>query len=666
MSDPNRPSIVTRIKSLFFGEARNVYDRSMFHGMSLIAFFAWVGLGADGLSSSCYGPQEAWHALGAHHYLGILIAIASAFTVFVIAESYQQIIELFPQGGGGYVVASRLLTPALGMISGCALLIDYILTITVSIASGADAIFSFLPPEYMQFKLLAAVGVLLLLIWLNMRGVKESVVPLVPIFLTFVITHAFIIIFALADNYLQLPLVAHSTASELARTSSELGMVGMLMLLVRAYSMGAGTYTGIEAVSNGMPILREPKVKTAKRTMNYMAISLAAMVLGLMFAYVFYRIEPQAGKTMNALLFERVAGGWGGWGYLLILISLISEGAILFVAAQTGFIGGPQNLSNMAMDRWMPKSFAVLSDRLVTSYGVLLMGIAALVLMIASRGSVTFMVVLYSINVFITFMLSQLGMVRHWWGERKKGLGWIKKILINGVGLVLTVFILILMIFVKFNEGGWITLGITGGLVFCSYLIKRTYEQGDRTIMTLDPLAAKAETGATDLFAVNESWQGGEPEFEPRNRTAVFIVKDFNGVGVKTIANVMNSFNNVFRNFIFVQAGLLNAGIFKESEEMKNVEHKVDSELERYIKFMNRYGYFAKGYTVTGIDVVEELEEQLKQIILHFPGSVIFGGQVVFPDDNWFSRLLHNYTLFSVQRRLYNRGVPVYVVPIRV
>ncbi len=666
MSDPNRPSIITRIKNIFFGEARNVYDRSVFHCLSLDSFFAWVGLGADGLSSSCYGPQEAWIALGQHHYLGILIALATALTVFIIAESYSQIIELFPQGGGGYVVASRLLSPGLGMLSGCALLIDYILTITVSIASGADAIFSFLPPEYLQYKLIAAVAVLLVLIWLNMRGTKESVMPLVPIFLTLVITHAFIIIVALVDNYLQLPLVVHATAGEISRTTSELGLVGMLLLLVRAYSMGAGTYTGIEAVSNGMPILREPKVKTAKRTMKYMAVSLAAVVLGLMFAYVFYNIEPQAGKTMNALLFERIAGNWGGAGYLLILVSLISEGAILFVAAQTGFIGGPQNLSNMAMDRWMPKSFAILSDRLVTSSGVILMGVAALILMVATQGSVTFLVVLYSINVFITFLLSQSGMVRHWWGERKKGLGWIRKILINGVGLVLTIFILVLMIFVKFNEGGWITLGITGGLVLFSYLIKRTYERGDKTIEKLDTLVAKAESGPLDLFAVNESYAGGEVTFEPRNRTAIFIVKDFNGVGVKTIANVMGSFNNVFKNFVFVQAGLLNAGIFRETEEMKKIESKVDAELDRYIAFMNRYGYFAKGYSITGIDVVAELEEEIKQINLHFPGAVIFGGQVVFPDDNWLSRLLHNYTLFSIQRRLYNQGTPVYIVPIRI
>jgi len=133
-------SFFKRIKNLIIGRARSPHDPELFHKMSLIAFFAWIGLGADGLSSCCYGPEEAFLALQGHVYLGIFIAIATAATIFVISACYSQVIELFPTGGGGYMVASRLLSPSLGMISGCALLIDYVLTITLSIASGADAI----------------------------------------------------------------------------------------------------------------------------------------------------------------------------------------------------------------------------------------------------------------------------------------------------------------------------------------------------------------------------------------------------------------------------------------------------------------------------------------------------------------------------------------------
>ncbi len=154
-----------------------------------------MGLGADGLSSANYGPEESFLSLGVHGHLGIFVALATAITIFVISASYSQIVELFPSGGGGYLVASKLLSPTLGMISGSALLIDYVLTITLSVASGADAIFSFLPFGWLPFKLaFALIGVLLLMV-MNLRGVKESVMPLVPIFLLFLVTHTFAIVY---------------------------------------------------------------------------------------------------------------------------------------------------------------------------------------------------------------------------------------------------------------------------------------------------------------------------------------------------------------------------------------------------------------------------------------------------------------------------------------
>src|SRR3989344_6040909 len=141
-------SLLKKIRTTFIGEAKNPQDRSVFHRLSLIAFFAWVGLGADGLSSSCYGPEQAFLALQQYPSLSIFVALATAVTVFVISASYMQIIELFPSGGGGYLVASKLISPSVGMVAGCALLIDYVLTIAISIASGADALFSFLPLEW--------------------------------------------------------------------------------------------------------------------------------------------------------------------------------------------------------------------------------------------------------------------------------------------------------------------------------------------------------------------------------------------------------------------------------------------------------------------------------------------------------------------------------------
>src|SRR5580692_3497239 len=171
----NELNLGGKLKTALIGKSRDLSDQSLFHKLSLIAFFAWVGLGADGLSSSCYGPEETFKALNGHVYLSLIVAAAAVVTVFVISASYSQIIELFPTGGGGYLVASKLLSPTLGVVSGCALLIDYVLTITISIASGADAFFSLVPPNWLPWKLTFSVAGLVLLTFLNLRGVKESV-----------------------------------------------------------------------------------------------------------------------------------------------------------------------------------------------------------------------------------------------------------------------------------------------------------------------------------------------------------------------------------------------------------------------------------------------------------------------------------------------------------
>ena len=156
-------SWIGKLKTLDIGGARNPFSPATYHSLSLAAFLAWVGLGSDGLSSSCYGPPEAFMALQGHTSLAIFVALAISVTIFVIGINYSQVVELFPTGGGGYFVASKLLSPSLGMVSGCALLIDYVLTIALSVASGTDAVFSFLPPEYFFFKLeFAVLGVIFL------------------------------------------------------------------------------------------------------------------------------------------------------------------------------------------------------------------------------------------------------------------------------------------------------------------------------------------------------------------------------------------------------------------------------------------------------------------------------------------------------------------------
>jgi amino acid transporter len=655
------------LKRLLLGKSRDPRDAAVFRDLSLVAFFAWVGLGADGLSSSCYGPAEAFVTLGDYHYLGLFVGLGSVITILVIAASYSQIVELFPTGGGGYFVASKLLSPWVGMVSGCALLIDYVLTISVSIASGADAIFSFLPLEWHQYKLELALFMVILMMILNMRGVKESVMPLVPVFLTFLVTHVFVILYGLFTHAPQMGAVASSVRTDVREAVGTMGVWGLIVLVLRSYSMGAGTYTGIEAVSNGLPVLREPRVQTARLTMRYMALSLSFVVLGLILGYLLYEVGPEPGKTFNATLFEKVTAGWGErTARPFIFIGLLSEATLLFVAAQTGFLGGPRVLANMSLDRWFPTRFSVLSDRLVIQNGILIMGGLSLVVMIFTKGSVRMLVVLYSINVFITFVLSQLGLVRHWWWNRRRVGRWFRRLLISGVGLILTSFILVSMVVLKFFDGGWVTLLITGSLIVIAILVRRHYQNVMQQLRRLDELAERAESYIQQSAAKDTAKAKGKPAFDAKAKTAVLLVSGFNGTGLHTLLAIMRLFGNTFRNFIFLEIGQLDVGTFKGPQEVERLQTGVQNDLNRYVDLMDKEGFYAEAVWDIGVDAAELITRIVPTIIKKYPGAVFFGGKLLFLNETLLNKLLHNQLVFTIQKRLHRLGIPFVILPIYV
>ncbi len=656
-----------QVKTFFLGGARDFNERNIFHQLALSAFLAWVGLGSDGLSSSCYGPAEAFKALQGHPTLGIFVAIGTGITILIIAASYSHIIELFPHGGGGYLVASKLLSPEMGVISGSALLIDYILTITISIASGADAIFSFLPISLIDYKIWFAVfgvGVLLLL---NLRGIKEAVMPLVPVFLLFVATHLIVIVYAVITHFANFGIIYHETGRELTSSFNTLGVFGVLFLVLKAYSLGAGTFTGIEAVSNGLPVLRDPKVETAKKTMKYMAISLSVTVMGLMLAYILFDVRDTPGKTMNAILFEGITSSWGGYsGVAFVWVTLFSEAVLLFIAAQTGFLDGPRVLANMALDKWLPTRFAMLSDRLVTEKGILVMGFASLIMMLASHGSVDFLIVLYSINVFITFTLSQLGMVKHWWEKRNTEKRWLRKLMINGIGLILTTFILISVLILKFNEGGWMTILITGLLVTGAFYIKNHYDKTEHTLKRLDVIVEAAVLSGSDVHDRESDQSSPAPVYDPKGKTAAILVNGFNGLGLHTLFSVFRLFGNNYKNYVFVEIGSIDAGNFKGADEIDNLGSFVRNETSKYMDYMKDHGHYADAYFSIGTDVVDEVNKLVPVITEKFPDIVFFGGQLVFSKESLMDRWLHNYTVFAIQQNLYLHGIPFIILPIKV
>ncbi len=648
------------LKRFLLGDAKNLNDPRLFHRLSLIAFFAWVGLGADALSSSTYGPEEAFLALGTHPSLAIFVALISAFTIFILSKSYSLIVEVFPMGGGGYLVASKLLSPFLGVVSGCALLIDYVLTITISIAAGAAAIFSFLPLEWQSLKLFSAIIGILLLTMMNLRGVKESIRTITPVFFVFIITHLFLLGYAFYAHFSDFSTLAQSTAADMGEAYSQLALVGIIFIVVKAYTLGAGTYTGIEAISNAMPLFRQPQVETAKKSMRYMSISLIVAVVGLTVAYLLYHVQHVSGKTLNAVLFASITQGWGSYGHALLIVTLLSEAAILFLAAQAGFIGGPRVLANMSLDKWFPTRFTTLSDRLVIKNGILLMSVLAMLTMILTRASVSFLVVIYSINVFITFTLSNLGMIRHWWKSRADTKKWKKKLFVNGVGFVLSALILFSVIFFKFNDGGWIVLLITGGLILLAVLIKRHYRYIKKATEKYKYLIDEAKNNDHFLQKIEQN------DFSRVDKTAVIMVRGFTGPGLHALLTVTRTFNNVFKNFIFVEIGSIHAGNFKGIEEMASVRQRIKGDVDHYVHLVQKFGYHSEGFTAISVDVVDEVDKLAPLIVEKYPNSVFFGAQIVFPHDSIGSKILHNYTVFAVQRRLYRRGITMVLLPVQV
>jgi hypothetical protein len=647
-------SVFSKIRKFLFGPARDLKDPSVGHKLSLIAFLAWVGLGADGLSSSAYGPEEAYRSLGEHTYLAIFLVGAVIATVSIISYAYGRIIEHFPAGGGGYVVASELLGKPAGVVSGCALIIDYILTITISIAAGGDALFSLLPASFHVWKLpveFAAIGWLTLM---NLRGVKESITPLIPIFLTFILTHAALIFSGIFIHLSEAPVIAQQTQAGFQSGMATLGAWGLFLVFVNAYSLGGGTYTGIEAVSNGVGILREPKVQTGKRTMKYMALSLGLTAGGLLLCYMLAQVKHVEGQTFNAILSEQLFGGlpYGKW---LIYLTMISEAVLLLVAAQTGFIDGPRVMANMATDSWLPRRFAALSDRLSMQNGVLLFGLSALAMLAYTGGHVGILVIMYSVNVFLTFSLSETGMVRFWFRNRKTEPTWKRDILIHGTGLVLCATILIMMIIKKFFQGAWVTAAITGVCIFLCFVIRGHYARMSSRIKALDtvfeglPAAAKA-AGAFDL---------AKP-------TAVILVGGYSGLGKHIFLNIFRHFPESFKNVLFITVGVVTSDFFKGDHQVEALNKRTEESLQNYADFSAKMGVPAAYEYRTGAEVVETASELCVEISKKYPRAVFFAGELVFEKPKWFHRILHNETAYAILRRIGFAGLPMVILPIRI
>jgi hypothetical protein len=280
----------------------------------------------------------------------------------------------------------------------------------------------------------------------------------------------------------------------------------------------------------------------------------------------------------------------------------------------------------------------------------------------STRGAVGLLVVLYSINVFITFTLSQLGMVVHWWRARRTESRWRRKLAINGFGLALTTFILVSLCIVKFHEGGWGTLFVTGLLVAAAFAIKRHYTRVTTQLRRLDELlvverVAPNALGPKSTLAPNQRVEGNALHLNRDARTAILLVNGYNGLGLHTALQVPRMFGDTFRNFVFLSVGAVDAGNFKGAAEIESLRTHTAAEAERF---------GAAIFTSVGHDTTGELMQLAATARAQFPNSVFFAGQLLFARETRLTRLLHNFTAFSLQRHFFAANLPFVVLPIRV
>jgi amino acid transporter len=426
---------------------------------------------SDVLSSSAYATEEILLVLllagsGVLHY-GMPIAGAIVLLLAIVTLSYRQTIKAYPSGGGAYIVAHDNLGRMPGLIAAAALLVDYVLTVSVSVAAGVAAVTSAIP-ELHGLKVEIGVAVVALITLGNLRGVRESGTIFAAPTYFFLLMMGAMILTGLAK--VALGEAPGSLLHEAPPQETVVATQGLtLWLVLRAFSSGCAALTGTEAISNGVPAFKPPESQNARATLTAMAFILGFIFLGVTFLSSRYGLVPNEKETIVSLLGRDVFGDNG-----LYYAYQAATALVLFLAANTSFADFPRLSAILAKDKFMPRQFAFKGDRLAFSNGIMLLAGAAALLLIIFGGNVTNLIPLYAIGVFVSFTLSQSGMVRHWWRLREPG--WRGSLIINGVGAIATAGVAVIITSTKFTSGAWISIIAMGSLVVVFVLIRRHYD----------------------------------------------------------------------------------------------------------------------------------------------------------------------------------------------
>ncbi|MFM8322465.1 MAG: APC family permease [Chloroflexota bacterium] len=432
---------------------------------------ALAAFSPDALSSIAYANQEIYLGLLAAGAAGLSLAwpigLAISALLVVVAISYTQTIAAYPSGGGSYVVARENLGQTAGLVAASALLIDYLLTAAVSLTAGVEAIASVYPALW-QHRTLLALLLLAVITIANLRGLRETgTLMAAPVYL-FLFTYLPMLAYGLWRLWLEGPADLAAAAPGPIQPLS-------VVLVLHAFATGCTALTGVEAISNGVPVFQHPEVRNARRTMLAMTILMGLLFAGSIGLTRFMGVIAGPQETILSALARRLLGS--GPLYLLVQFSTM---LVLAVAANTSFAGFPRLGAILAQDGFLPRQLTGLGDRLVFANGISALALATGVMIVIFGGDSHTLVPLFAVGVFLAYTLSQAGMVRHWWRERSAG--WPLKALINGFGALVTCVTLLIVAYTKFLEGAWLTVLLIPALFVIFSRIKNHYAQVRRQL----------------------------------------------------------------------------------------------------------------------------------------------------------------------------------------
>lgn len=567
---------------------------------------------SDSLSSVAYGTEEILFALvaggvAALNYL-VPIAIAIVILVAIVATSYYQTIQAYSSGGGAYIVAKENLGTYPGLIAGSALLIDYVLTVTVSTAAGIAAITSAFPFLHSHKVFLCLLSILFLTI-INLRGVRESgMIFAVPVYIF--IGSILLLIGASLIKSFSFPQIAYKVSNEMSSN------IFPTFIILKAFASGCATLTGIEAVSNGVRAFKPPEAKNAGITLIWMAFLLAILTMGIAYFSHYYAIMPNEKETVLSQL-ARTIFSKGPIYYTIQFATAL----ILILAANTAYADFPRLASIMANDRYLPRQLSNRGDRLVFSNGILILSFLSALLLVIFKGDTHLLIPLYAVGVFTAFTLSQAGMVKHWIKSKERG--WFKSAFINGIGCIITGIVLVIIAFEKFSHGAWIVLIAIPSVVLLTQKIHNHY------------LSVAEQLSLQQCLT-------GEKEF---NHHSVIV----------PISGVQQAVVSAVRYAKALSDDVTAVYVSIDEKETEKIKEKWDRHCMGVELVILDSPY--RSITQPLIDYIDKMQNR-------YPDGVITVVVPEFVPSKWWHHLLHNQTaLFIKGILLYKKGVVCTSVP---